>query len=87
MTIQDQYLDTFRQTQETWADLVKSFTNDAQRTFEQPTALFRLVDPNRPSTRPSTSGRSPSKPSARWPSNWLAPPSRPARSFRSRWSR
>ena len=47
MTIQDQYLDTFRQTQETWADLVKSFTNDAQRTFEQPTALFSLVDPNK----------------------------------------
>ena len=33
MTIQDQYIETFRQTQETWADLVKSFTNDAQRTF------------------------------------------------------
>ena len=47
MTIQEQYLDTFRQTQETWADLVKSFTNDAQRTFEQPMALFRLVDPNK----------------------------------------
>ena len=47
MTIQEQYLDTFRQTQETWADLVKSFTNDAQRTFEQPTALFSLVDPNK----------------------------------------
>ena len=33
MTIQDQYIETFRQTQETWADVVKSFTNDAQRTF------------------------------------------------------
>ena len=47
MTIQDQYLDTFRQTQETWADLVKSFTNDAQRTFGPPSPLFSLVDPNK----------------------------------------
>ena len=46
MTIQDQYLDSFRQTQETWADLVKSFTNDAQRTFGPPSSLFTLVDPN-----------------------------------------
>ena len=46
MTIQDQYIETFRQTQETWADLVKSFTNDAQRTFGQPPPLFTLVDPN-----------------------------------------
>ena len=40
MTIQDQYLETFRQTQETWAELVKSFTNDAQRTLGQPSPLF-----------------------------------------------
>jgi hypothetical protein len=46
MTIQDQYIETFRQTQETWADLVKSFTNDAQRTFGPPSSLFTLVDPN-----------------------------------------
>ena len=53
MTIQDQYVDTlrktqdtFRQTQETWADLVKSFTNDAQRTFGPPSSLSTLVDPN-----------------------------------------
>ena len=46
MTIQEQYLDSFRQTQETWADLVKSFTNDAQRSFGPPSSLFALVDPN-----------------------------------------
>ena len=46
MTIQDQYIETFRQTQETWADLAKSFTNDAQRTFGPPSSLFTLVDPN-----------------------------------------
>jgi hypothetical protein len=53
MTIQDQYVDTlrktqdtFRQTQETWADLVKSFTNEAQRTFGPPSSLSTLVDPN-----------------------------------------
>jgi hypothetical protein len=47
MTIQDQYLDTFRQTQETWVDLVKSYTNDAQRTFEQPSPLLTIVDPDK----------------------------------------
>ena len=47
MTIQDQYIETFRQTQETWADAVKSFTNDAQRTFGQPSPLFSYVDPNK----------------------------------------
>ena len=46
MTIQDQYIETFRQTQETWAEVVKSFTNDAQRTFGQPSPLFAFVDPN-----------------------------------------
>jgi len=46
VTIQDQYIETFRQTQETWAGLVRSFTNDAQRTFGQPSTLFTLVDPN-----------------------------------------
>jgi hypothetical protein len=46
MTIQDQYLETFRQTQETWADVMRSFTNDMQRTFGQPSKLFGYVDPN-----------------------------------------
>ena len=46
MTIQDQYIETFRQTQETWAETVKSFTYDFQRTFGQPTKLFGYVDPN-----------------------------------------
>ena len=46
MTIQDQYIETFRQTQETWSDAVKSFTNDAQRAFEQPSPVFSYVDPN-----------------------------------------
>jgi len=47
VTIQDQYIETFRQTQETWADLVKSFTDDAQRTFGQPSPLFTLIDPDK----------------------------------------
>jgi len=47
MSIQDQYIETFRQTQETWADAVKSFTNDAQRAFEQPSPVFSYVDPNK----------------------------------------
>ena len=46
MTIQDQYIETFRQTQETWAETVKSFTDDFQRTFAQPTKTFGYVDPN-----------------------------------------
>ena len=47
MTIQDQYIETFRQTQETWADVVKTFTDDAQRAFEQPAPVFSYVDPNK----------------------------------------
>jgi len=46
MTIQDQYLDTFRQTQDTWAEMVKSFTHDVQRTFGQPSTFFGYADPN-----------------------------------------
>ena len=46
MTIQDQYIETFRQTQETWADVVKSFTTDVQRAFGQPSTFFTFVDPN-----------------------------------------
>ena len=47
MTIQDQYIETIRQTQETWADAVKSFTKDAQRTFEKASPLFSYVDPSK----------------------------------------
>ena len=48
MTIQDQYIETFRQTQETWADVVKSFTNDTPWTFGQPSTLFsNYFDPNK----------------------------------------
>jgi len=46
MTIQDQYLDSFRQTQETWAGVVEYFTKDLQRTFEQPFNPFAVIDPN-----------------------------------------
>jgi hypothetical protein len=47
MTIQDQYIESFRQTQETWADLVKSFTNETPWTFGQPSPLFSTyLDPN-----------------------------------------
>jgi hypothetical protein len=47
MTIQDQYIETFRQTQETWADVVKSFTNDTPWTFGQHSPVFNYVDPNK----------------------------------------
>jgi gas vesicle protein len=47
MTIQDQYIETFRQTQETWADVVKSFTVDTPWTFGQPSPLFSYIDPNK----------------------------------------
>ena len=47
MTIQEQYLDTFRQTQETWADLVKSFTKDTPWTFGPRSPLFSYADPNK----------------------------------------
>ena len=47
MTIQDTYIETFRQTQETWADLVKSFTNDVPWTLGQRSPLFTYVDPNK----------------------------------------
>jgi len=46
MTIHDQYLDSFRQTQENWAGVVEYFTKDLQRTFEQPFNPFAVVDPN-----------------------------------------
>jgi len=46
MTIQDQYLDSFRQTQETWAGVVEYFTKDLQRTFERPFNPFAVIDPN-----------------------------------------
>lgn len=45
-TIQDQYIETFRQSQETWADLVKSFT-DGPWTFGQTSPLFSYLDPNK----------------------------------------
>jgi hypothetical protein len=46
MTIQDQYIDSFRQTQETWAGVVKYFTKDLQRSFDQPHNPFVPVDPS-----------------------------------------
>jgi hypothetical protein len=46
MTIQDQYLDSFRRTQETWVDIIDYFTKDLQRAFEQPYNPFAVVDPN-----------------------------------------
>ena len=45
MTIQDQYLDSFRQTQETWAGVLEYFTKDLQRTFKQPFNPFAAIDP------------------------------------------
>jgi hypothetical protein len=47
MTIQDQYIQTFRQTQETWADVVKSFTNETPWTFGPRSPLFSYADPNK----------------------------------------
>ena len=40
MQIQDTYIETFRRTQETWADVVKSFTNNAPWTLRQRSPLF-----------------------------------------------
>lgn len=45
-TIQDQYIDSFQKTQETWAETVKSFT-DAPWTFGQTSPLFSYLDPNK----------------------------------------
>ena len=45
MTIQDQYIETFRQTQETWADVMQSYTTNVQRSFGQPSTLFGFFDP------------------------------------------
>jgi hypothetical protein len=47
MTIQDQYIETFRQTQETWVDVVKSFTTETPWTFGPRSPLFSYVDPNK----------------------------------------
>jgi len=46
-TIQDQYIETFRQTQETWSDMVKAFTPDAPWTFGETSPLFSYLDPNK----------------------------------------
>ena len=46
-TIQDQYIESFRQSQEAWADVVKSFTADSPWTFGQPSPLFSYLDPNK----------------------------------------
>ena len=46
MTIQEQYIDSYRQTQETWAGVVENFSKDLQRSFEQPFKPFAPVDPN-----------------------------------------
>ncbi len=45
MTIQDQYIETFRQTQETWADVMQSYTTNVQRSFGLPSTLFGFFDP------------------------------------------
>ena len=46
MTIQELYIDSYRQTQETWAGVVENFSKDLQRSFEQPFKPFAPVDPN-----------------------------------------
>ena len=46
MTIQNQYFEIFRQTQGAWAGVVKSLSDDVQRSFGPPTSLFGFVDPN-----------------------------------------
>jgi hypothetical protein len=44
MTIQEQYTDTVRQTQESWANLVQPLTDGVSKAFAPP--LFSAVDPN-----------------------------------------
>jgi SAP domain len=46
VTIQDQYTSTVRQTRETWAEVIESFTNDLQKAFGQSVTPFGPVDPN-----------------------------------------
>jgi hypothetical protein len=44
-TIQDQYVDSFRQTQETWASLVENFTKDSGRAFQPSANPFVWTNP------------------------------------------
>ena len=44
MTIQDQYTNSIRQTQEAWAEVVESLTGNLQ-TFAKPENPFAIVDP------------------------------------------
>lgn len=46
MTIQDTYTDSIRQSQETWASVMSSFTDNVTKTFGQAGTPFAAVDPN-----------------------------------------
>ena len=45
MSVQDQYTDTVRQTQEAWSGAVETWTNGVQKAFGAPVAPFRTTDP------------------------------------------
>lgn len=47
VSIQDQYTDTIKRTQENWADLIESFTQNIQAPFGQPVKGFSYPDFNR----------------------------------------
>jgi hypothetical protein len=46
MTIQDQYTETLRQTQQTWTGAVQSLTDNVTKAFEPLTNALPTVDPN-----------------------------------------
>lgn len=46
MSIQDQYTDTMRQSQETWTAMVQSLTDNMTKAFGTTGSQFPTVDPN-----------------------------------------
>lgn len=46
MSIQDQYTDTIRQSQDTWTAMIQSLTDNATKAFRTTDNPFPAVDPN-----------------------------------------
>ncbi len=44
-TLQDQYINAVRESQETWTGIVESFSDTLQKTFTLPATSFGVVDP------------------------------------------
>jgi ElaB/YqjD/DUF883 family membrane-anchored ribosome-binding protein len=45
MSVQEQYTNTLRQTQEAWVDALETYTSNVQKAFGQPVNPFVFVDP------------------------------------------